>query len=451
MGPPNILTSVVLTLLTFGLLSLLSLAIAAGTKSRRFLRLLIAYSAVLSVAVIASLASSLSSGTLGLPNLLGDGTSYYEQAAILAENGVWSYGETIRSNYFGYQVFLGFLFSVVGESLYVGLLANTCVLLVTLGVLYRGVEVATESGQVALYSCIAFALTPQFIYYAILLLKDPAIVLSFALVLLGLARLARRRSFGTAELLTLGFAFLVLGAMRGAYLPILAIETLLFIFLYVRKKAYLAVGIAVLAFILLPLVESMTTRTLDSTYMATTVMENSLLDKKFSGGVVDATGVVGKVSNSYSLLPFFLKVPLFVVPTGVQYLLPFEFWSDSFITDHTAYFFARNLNPIWFLFVGIWALYAVANVRHTQNQYVRHFLLFGAAFYATIAVIYAGVVPRYAGPALVFIYPAIGCWWAAAMNDALTRRHVRRFFTGCYIIFLAAAVAYVMFKFARNL
>lgn len=441
MEAPGIIFSIVLALIAFGFLGLLSLIIAAGTNNRRLLRLMTGYSLVLSIAIVASLGSSLKTGSLGLPNLLGDGISYYNQAVLLAESGVWNYSDVIRANYLGYQVFLGVLFSIFGESLFVGLLANALILLICIGVLYRAVHLTTESSQAAFYSCFAFALTPQFIYYAILLLKDPAIILAFALVLLGLLRLGHRKSLGGTEVLTLSVAFVILGAMRGAYLFILVAETCLFILLFARKKSYLVVAVMGLLIALLPFVTSMTTRTLDSGYMAATVVDNTVIERKLSGGNVDATGVVGRVSSVYSALPFVLKVPLFFVPAAIQFLLPFEFWSTSFIADHSALFFSRNLNPLWFLFVGIWLLFSTLNINRIDNKYVKHFLTVGVVFYAMIAVMYAGAIPRYAAPALVFTYPAIGFWWAAAKDDAAIRRKAVRFFGVCYAGFLAAGIA----------
>lgn len=204
--------------------SCFALAITLDINSRRLLRLLVGYSAVLSVATAFSITSSLAGAEAGVPDLIGDGKGYYLQATILMEHGILDFADLIRSNYLGYQIFLAGLFSLFGEHLLIGVLVNNLLLVSTANAIYRVSLHLSSSDQVAFYSCLAFVLTPQNAYYSALLLKDPAIIFAFSIYSLALVRLLRKRQLEYLEVALLFVSLAVVGTMRTTFVLFMLIE-----------------------------------------------------------------------------------------------------------------------------------------------------------------------------------------------------------------------------------
>jgi hypothetical protein len=72
------------------------------------------------------------------------------------------------------------------------------------------------------------------------------------------------------------------------------------------------------------------------------------------------------------------------------------------------------------------------------------------AMYVIIAFVFAGVVPRYASPYLILMFPAIGhqmtIWWLRAR----TASSIRTFFGAYYFLFGTASAAYIVFQLSRS-
>jgi hypothetical protein len=318
-----------------------------------FTNLMLVYGIVLSVVTIFSLHASVVHGSWNVPDLgHSDGEGYFVQAQLLAEEGILNFQTLIRSNYLGYQIFLAFLFTIFGTSVAVGVIVNNVLLLLTIVCLYRAALLLTGSKRAAMLACAAFMLTTANIFYSLVLLKEPALSLAFALVLL--------------------------------------------------------------------------------------VLTKTLVE-----------GRVG-VGGAYIRLPFPVKIALFPIPTLLQSLLPFNFWSDRFLDEHFAFLLVQNFNIIWLLFVLPWFIFAVLNVRRVDRPLIGRLLLAGLAYYIIVAIIYGGLIPRYGTPAMIFVYPAIGYWWARVRAMPAERERSARLFVHYYAFFTLAALGYLGLQLMRG-
>lgn len=428
------------------------LAIALASRDPAFLALMLVYSVVLALGGIAAVISSTSLQSGGTPYLAGsDGEGYFEDALILSREGIDNFQELITTNYAGYQIYLALWFSLFGPSLAIGLIANNLLLLLSVLTLYQATRLLTRSRSAALLACVAMMLTTSHIYYSLQLLKEPAIGLAFGLILLAVTvAIKERRSMTRAALMFMAGTAIVM-TMRGALLLFVVVLLAYVGSLFLRRKSHvllLLVGLLVLA---APLAQEFTTYSLDTEFITETVTLNTVISAKLESGEVDAGGVVGRISGAYLDLPFAAKTLLFAIPSLLQLVLPFDFWSTAFLDDHTNAFFARNLNPLWYLFVAVWALFALTRLFQLEDPLLRRLLLSGVTFFAMVAVIYGGAIPRYATPALLFVYPAIGFWWDRARRDAIIRGQARVFFQRYYFIFLVLIPPYLVFSLLRQL
>jgi hypothetical protein len=66
-----------------------------------------------------------------------------------------------------------------------------------------------------------------------------------------------------------------------------------------------------------------------------------------------------------------------------------------------------------------------------------------------IAVIYGGAIPRYAAPALYFVYPAIGFWWDRFRRDALVRNRIQVFFRRYFASIMILILPYLALNLLR--
>jgi hypothetical protein len=433
-----------------------AVAFGVASRSRAFLGLMVAYALLLVLAGTWSLLDSLPNAHAGTPQLMGsDGEGYFEEASLLAQAGIDRFPELIASNYAGYQAFLAVLFTIVGSHLAVGLAANFMLLLASAWALHGATQLLTGSKRAALLAAAAYMLTPTNIYYALLLLKEPAIGLAFALVLLSVTSALQPEKSGhrpwVGPLVMFALAFGILAVMRALVLPFVLLVLGFAAPLFARGRSALLLVLAAAVVLLAPLAQQFSTLELDRTLFAETVTLNTVIATTLDDGEVDAGGVVGRISGLYLDLPFAAKLALFPIPTLLQLLLPFDFWSTRFIDEHGASLFARNLNPLWFLFVAVWALFALRHWRRASGTLLRRFLLAGAAFYVLIAVVYGGAIPRYAAPALFFVYPAIGYWWDRSLAEPAIRAQVRGFFLRYYLCIPLALLPYLALNLLRQL
>lgn len=420
-------------------------------RDRRLHNLLMVYTVVLVIGGALVINAGDSWHFAGAPNLGGsDGETYFLQAGLLAEQGIFDFRNLIKLNYYGYQIYLALWFSLFGVYLGVGLAANNLLLLLSAVALYRATDLLTDSRRAAYLACLVFMLTTVNIFNSLVLLKDTAIGLSFALILLTLAEVHKDSSRRLWPTVYFFVALLIIITMRSPLIIFLGVLLFFVGNIILRRSGLILAIFILLLFLMAPLAQYFTVHEVSDENFLSRLTRNDVILSKLGEGEVSDSGIVGRISGAYLTLPFVVKLMLFPIPTGLQIYLPFDFWSTKFLTENFAFFFSRNLNVLWFLFVAVWAFFALWNFRHIDKLLLRRLLLSGVAFYTLIAVIYGGAVPRYAVPALFFIYPAIGYWWDRSIGEVVLHRKVRRFFKGYYAVFGALAGLYILFQ-SRNL
>lgn len=428
----------------------IALAIGAASRHFGFMLMLLVYSLVLSAGGALSMASSFPMGAGDLPYLAGsDGEGYFEDAVKLAGEGLSNFQDVITTNYAGHQIYLAGWFGLFGVSLMVAMVANNLLLMLSVLCLFKASHILTHQPHAALLACLAMMLNTSHIYHSLLLLKEPAICLAFSLMLLSAAEALKQRGLGLRALAMFLAGTAIVIAMRGTLLLFVLVLLGFLATLFLKQRLHVLVMLAAVLLLMVPLAQTFTTYSLDADFISETVLLNTVVSETLEAGAVDAGGVVGRVSGAYLAWPFTVKLLLFIVPTSLQLLLPFDFWSTAFLDDHFSAFFGRNLNPLWFLFVAVWALFALVKIRRLQDPLMVRLMLAGATFYVIVAVIYGGAIPRYGAPALYFIYPAIGHWWLRYREDESVREEVRAFFRAYYVWLLALLLPYLALNLVR--
>lgn len=429
----------------------LAFGLGAFSGRRKFLLLLLGYALVLSVASGLSIASSYPGGVTTVPYLVGsDGEGYYTDALNLLQAGIGAFKSVITINYAGYQIYLALWFSVFGASLGTALVANHFLLMLSALCFFRATEILTGSRDAAFLACVLMMLTSSHIFHSLIVLKEPAINLAFSLLLLSVALALRQRHRGVKALLLFLVALAVLVMMRATLLLFVAILLSFLATLFARRRAWMLVVLLVMWALILPYADTFSNRALDTESYANTMMNNTVLSEALQSGKVETEGVIGQVSDFYLGLPIALRLVLFAVPTTLQMLLPFNVWDTDFLSDHFSLFFSRNANVVWLLFVAPWMLFAVTRVRRLQDPLLARLLLAGVGYYAIVAVIYGGAIPRYGAGALYFIYPAAGYWWYRLRTDPPIRGQVYGFFRLYFALACASVLLYAVFKLMHS-
>ena len=427
-----------------------ALLIGGQQRHAPFTTLVLVYAVVLSIATIISLNASRGAADWSTPYLAGsDGEGYFDQAVLLTQQGLLDFQAIIRSNYLGYQLFLAVLFLLFSPSLLVGLVANAVLLLLTLACLYRATLLLTESARAATLACVAFMLTSAHIFYSLMLLKEPAIGLAFALILLALTKTIMEKGIGWRAVLYLVTALAIIISMRATVLLFLFV---LFGFvgtMLLKRRLHLVALFAGLLLLMAPWAQQFSNYDLNPEFLSENIFQNAVIASRFEQGDLDLSGIAGRVGSFYIALPFAAKVLLFPVPTIGQILLPYDFWSSQFLHDHPNILFYRNLNLLWLGFVLPWILFALVNLWKIGPALVRRLLLAGVFYYVVVAVIYGGLIPRYGAPALIFMYPAAGYWWDRALLEEQILVKAKRFFGHHYFAYFAGGVAYAALQVLR--
>ncbi|MFA9200296.1 MAG: hypothetical protein ACEQR8_03785 [Cypionkella sp.] len=409
------------------------------------------YGLLLGVAVGITLQASAVTGDFSSPYLGGsDGEGYFVQAHLLAQAGILDFQTLIRSNYLGYQIVLAAMFALFSPSLLVGLLTNAAMILGALACVQRATFVLTRDNRAAFFAVIACMLTTAHVYYALVLLKEPALLLALALVLLSLSKIYQDGRFGTRPLIYAAIALAIIISMRATLLLFLALLMVLVGRQLAQKRASGVAILVGLAIIAAPLAANFSVYTLDSAFVLESITANSVVLDRFSEGDLELGGIAGSAGTFFLAQPFYLKLLLFLVPTGVQALLPFDVWNTQFLTDYAPSFFYRNLNILWLGIVFPWLLYTLLSLRRIEAPLISRFFIAGIAYFVFIAIIYGGLIPRYASTALVFVYPGIGYWWAQRGSSATVRSTTGQFFLLYYVVALVAVIGYAALRLLRG-
>lgn len=424
--------------------------VGATLRDRQFALLLFAYTMVLWIASIVCVQASIAGGSADYPDLMGsDGSGYFDQAAALAQQGLQNYDSVVQSNYVGYQILLAVVFKLFGTNLLAAVTLNNAMLLLSVACVYRATILLTDSPRAAFLASLAMMLTPSGIYYSVLLLKEPALLLAFSLIMLASILLADNHRQNGRAFFYLFVALAVIVTMRSSLLLFLLVLIGFFATYVIRQRGYSLLLVLGSSILLIPLAQGFSNFSLDENYFTQTVLSNDVISSRFSEGFLDLSGVAGVIVGGYLEQPFVVKAVLFIIPTIVQAFMPFDFWSDLFLTEHPASFFNRNLNPVWFMYLVVWVGFAIVHIREFPLRLAKRIFLAGLFYYVVIAVIYGGLIPRYAATAIVFFYPTIGYWWDRTRSDALARAKARDFFLTFYVLTFLGALLFVAFRMLR--
>jgi len=440
-----------LTLSVFGVLFqwLIISAFLRGRCFHRSRNVALFYSLLLCLISIISYSQSISIGGALSPYLGGsDGEGYFETALELGGPGKLDGLGLIGSAYFGYQFILSYAFDILGQNLFVGLWLNNTVLILSLLLVVKTTWLLTEDKASTFYSAIAFILTSKFIFYSNVLLKDPFLMLGVALLSYMVAITHKRTASLPISYLLLIFAAFIFGMMRQPMLVLIPISFLVLgrenlKFIVLPSLLSLVLGVSFFSFI-----GSFTSAEFSGNQVMMTIFENKLLGSAIRDGV-SVDGIVGTISVEYEQLPILIRIFLVAVPGALQFFLPFNFWSTSFLDDYFINLFNLNLNVIWYMFVGVFMVYGIVNWRRLPKSVSTRLFVAGVLLYISHAFIFSGVVPRYGSPYLVMMFPTIGFLMSCLVNREGDYIHIRKFFQNYYFLILIMGVFYLSVSFTR--
>ncbi len=436
----------------FGLMHILLVFAAVPERAlRRTRNAICLYSICLAAISIVSYSHSITIGTPVEPYLAkSDGQGYFAEAMLLLNGNILDQLSASRTNYIGYQFILASAFRLLSADLIIGLLINNTTLVLTVVLLARTTFVLTRDPRPAFFSALAFMLTSKFIFYANVLLKDPFLTLGVALLAYALAQLKVKRSGSFGDYGAILGAILIFGTMR---LPMLVLMPGGFLLLgreFLRKAWILVVAGIIGGSALASVFATFTTKEFSKDAVTQQTVQNSILDEQLRSGSVSTSGVVGRIMGGYTELPIAERLITIPVPTIIQFALPFDFWSTRFLDDHIIDFFNTNLNPVWYLFVGVFVICTALYWRDLPNWPIKALFGLGLAMYVIIAFVFGGVIPRYASPYLILMFPAVGyqmtVWWLRARGSS----SIRKVFGLYYLLFGTASAAYILFQLSRS-
>jgi hypothetical protein len=359
----------VLWMYVFGVAQIVFISAALDEPAfGRVRRAISVYALCLAAISIVSYCHSITIGTPEEPYLAeSDGQGYFAEAMLLQDGNILDKLSASRTNYLGYQFMLACAFRLLSPDLVVGLLVNNSALLLTVILLARTTFILTGDPRPALFASLAFMLTSKFIFYANVLLKDPFLTLGVALLAYAFVKLKMKHGSGIAAYGSILGAAMIFGTMR---LPMLVLIPGGFLLLgrEALKKGWILVVAGIIgASALASVFASFTTHEFSQDKVAQQTVQNSLLDEKLQAGGGAEGGVVGRIMGGYTELELWKRVITVFVPTVIQFALPFDFWSTRFLDDHMIDFFNTNLNPLWYLFVGVFAIYTAVYWRSLPN------------------------------------------------------------------------------------
>tara|TARA_B100000767_G_scaffold274098_1_gene306090 strand:- start:2320 stop:3726 length:1407 start_codon:yes stop_codon:yes gene_type:complete len=411
--------------------------------------ILMFYSFLLCLISIISYTQSVIIGGELTPYLGGsDGEGYFELALAVSGSDKINEMSLITGSYFGYQIILSTLFDILGQNLFVGLLLNNTLLLLTVLLIVRVTWILTKDNQSCFYSALAFILTTKFIFYSNALLKDPFLSFGVALVIYMVAMIHTRKAMMLSSYLALIFAALIFGVMRQPMLILIPIS-----FILLGRTSLKTIWLpGILLFILgssfLSVISSFSTHLFSVEQIINIVSSNQLLSNAANDGA-NIDGIVGTVSTAYGQLPILIRMLLIPIPATLQFILPFNFWSTNFLNDHLIHFFNVNGNIVWYLFIGVFMIYGMVYWRRLPKNMSTRLFLFGAGAYLAHALVFGGVVPRYGSPYLVMMFPTIGFLMSCLTKKRGDYIHIRKFFQNYYFLVLIAGTFFVYLSLTR--
>jgi len=243
-------------------------------------------------------------------------------------------------------------------------------------------------------------------------------------------------------------AALIFGVMRQPMLVLIPISFILLgrtslKIIWLPGLIFFLIGTSFFAFI-----SSVTNNIFSPELIVNIVTDNELLSKAADDGT-NIDGIVGRVSSAYGELPIFIRMLLIFIPGTLQFVLPFNFWSTDFLNDHFINFFNTNLNVVWYMFIGVFMIYGMIFWSRLPKNMTTRLFLFGALAYLAHAFVFGGVVPRYASPYLVLMFPTVGFLMSSLVNKNGDYIHIRKFFQSYYFMVLIAGIMFIALSITR--
>ncbi len=399
---------------------------------------------------------SIIEGTRGDPKLifesLSDTKTYYRLATTLAySTDMLSKTLNIQLiNHWGYPIFLGFIFKFFGVDLLYGLLAN--LIIMSISIFFMGVISfkITLSKKILNNTLLLSFLTGQLLSLGVVLLKDTLILLSIVFLTYSLVDIYNSK-FSIKNSTLFIFSSILLTLTRAQYL---FVPPLMIVIIFRKKFSKFILMIPVL-FLVLFLGTTIGKRYSTTEYSVDYLMDQGIQtkkvekdwDKNLSQNKSSFMGRFVSGFEQWSLVKRVLFIPIF---TAIQYLTPFDFWRiDSF---HPYFLIERNMNIVWFLFVGPIIFLSIYFLWRYKKEYSNNLeLLFsisilGLILYIIPAYVRGGTVPRYAIIFLPLMLPS-GAWLLFEIkNNIKIKFRYQKITVFYYVGALLAGIAYLFIK-----
>lgn len=412
------------------------------------------YLTAISSFAVLSYSASISQGSEQAPYIPGgDGEHYFALGVSLADSfsrfsSFWETLTSMRINYRGYPMILGVLFGAVGKSMFAGLALNYCLIIFSMLLTARfTLQFAGVAAAKATFALLA--LSPHLFAQGTILQKDAILVFGFALFLFASGSLlAMNNRRAPISLLWLVIAIGLIGITRIPFLVFFPLF-LLFVF-YFGSLSGRGARFNVIALLFIVLFALVGMRTVFDQFSLSGIEEATSTDR-----LTDASGVKKTISEKSSGMVRTLTAPIesggvlrrtLMLPVllGIQYALPFGFWNNRVLTDHTWFFATDQMHIFWLAILGPYLLITLLHFAKMRNHVLRAAFATGLMVYAVVAYTYLGVVPRYATPAMVFLFPAIGSFYAATRVDMRLKERTRGYLNAYYGVGILLLAFYFM-------
>ncbi len=388
-------------------------------------------------------------GSRLVPILLLDARQYYSFAQELsAIPDMFGYVVDLPGlNHWGYPLFLGLIFKIMGVDLLWGMLANVFFCTINMALISILTHRLTNSQRSSEYALLLSLLYGQFIATGVILLKDGVIIFSVLLVTI-IAQSIRNSGITSVKIILFIASTVILVVFRAQYIfiPVIIISAL-----YRFRPLQLLMVSPILILTLwvgqnvsetytqteysLEYIEGFTTETEGKMEGVWKTTKQSFMERTVSG------------FESWPIYRRLLYMPVFL---GIQYSTPFVFWTgyDGKGAGPSWDYTSRRMMFLWFLFVGPILFYGLWLSWKQKLERPQLFSVSFSAFlmYLVPAFLNAGTVPRYAVPFVVLMIPC-GSWLLAQVREEpLLKRNLLTLFVRYFLTALLALLFYLWIK-----
>ncbi len=374
----------------------------------------------------------------------GDGELYFNEAKYIYDSGSLLAYKDLESNYMGFQVVLAWIFQIFGLNVFNGIAFNYLLLLLIIILITTIILEKTNSTKKASYVMLSFMFSNHLVQFGTILLKDIVVCFGVTLFLYSIIKTPTNKLKILKYIFYAGIAIFLVGITR---LQVVVLLLLIFVMLRISSLRQFLVGVlmaAVFFFFMLPIFSTFTTTNFDSESLESSLVKNQVIELSLQ---VSNDGVVAALLSDYSSWSILKKIYYLPVSFFVQYVTPFNFWQMNFIDGHSWLFVSNQLMLIWDLFIGVFFIFLIFNVRSLPiDSFFKKLFFIGLLYFIFIGFITGGTIPRYFVPSLILILPAIGLCWSEYHTNYLIKKKLKSFFFKYYLFILLIACCYLIFK-----